>query len=104
MDQHAHLTPAVKKFLEDNEIVPVVCENCNRPLPSDLEIIGHVDGMFGIKYPLHRHQLKDGTFVDEYLQCTRWASGPNFFLGLRLPPGTTMTWTEEEINLVLIGR
>lgn len=99
MDQFEGLPASAKAFLKENEVPQKVCECCERPFPRDLEIIEHFYGMFGDKYPLHRHQLKNGSCADEFLQATEFSSGPMFFLGLRLLASLfEFKWSEAEIE------
>ena len=60
--------------------------------------IGTFEGMFGCEYPLHSYNLQNGHYAAEFLQASPWASGPCFFIGLRLDTGEEYLWTEEEIN------
>lgn len=87
MDQFCGVVVGADLFLEENEVW------------GNLKVIGFYEGMSGDKFPLLRHQLKDGTYVDEYLQHTESRPGTRiFFLGLRFQNGTTITWSGEEIN------
>ena len=98
MDQHIGFNPFTLAFLEENEVPEEVCECCKRPIPRDLKIIGRYEGMFGTKYSLRRHQLKDGGFADTFLQASPWSSGPMFFLGLHFQNGSTFQWSVGEIE------
>lgn len=97
-DQFVGLPPAADEFLALNTDPPEVCPYCERPLPREYEVIGHYDGMFGEKYPLVRHVLKDGRTADVFHQTSPWSSGPIHHLGLRVSDGTEFVWTEEEIG------
>ena len=97
-DQHMGLTPDAIAFLEGHEIPEKCCKECKRPFPRELEVIGHYHGMGG-EYPLHRHELADGDYVDEYIQAEPWSSGPCFFLGLQLVD-SVFEWDQEDIDNV----
>lgn len=97
-DQFVGFNSHALAFLEENEVPQKICECCKRPLPRDLEIIGRYEGMFGEKYPLYRHQLKNGSYADAFLQAAPWSSGPMFFLGLRREDGFEFRWSAQEIE------
>jgi len=96
-DQQMGLPPEAITFLELNERKPEVCPCCNRPYPKVLTPIGLFEGMFETKYQLHRHELTNGKYADEYLQAAPWHSGPCFFLGLKIVNGLDFKWSESEI-------
>lgn len=83
-DQHMGLSADAIIFLQENEVPEETCEFCLRPYPRKLEKISYYVGMFEDHFPLHRHQLVDGRFADEYVQSSAWSSGPCFFLGLKI--------------------
>jgi len=97
-DQFVGLPPTAKAFLEEHEVPLEVCEHCQRPYLRDYEVIGYYDGMFGDKYPLVRHVLKDGRTADVFHQASPWSSGPIHHLGLRVSNGTEFIWTDKEIE------
>ncbi len=96
-DQFMGLTSEAEDYLEKNEITPETCPHCGSYLAEEREIIGHYSGMFGDEYPLHRHELTDGTTADTFLQASPWDSGPMFFLGLRVG-SKEFLWDKDEIE------
>ncbi len=101
-DQFIGLPLAAEAFLKEHEVSQEVCEHCERSFPRSLKQIGSYCGMFGDKFPLHRHILKDGRTADEFHQVSPWCSGPVHHLGLRVSDGTEFVWTEEEIESNLL--
>ena len=105
-DQMVGRTAAADAFLEAKQIVNVnVCPTCGHrtDLSKKPEVIGRFYGMFDQEYPLHRFQLQDDCYAEEYLQAEPWSSGPMFFIGLRVYDAgnrliQTFEWTEEEID------
>ncbi len=95
-DQNAGLTSEARNWLKDYAVKPKICPECGHPEPLLLEKIGTYSGFN--EYPLYRHQLVNGYFADEFLQCTPWSSGPMLFLGLRVSDGIEFTWTDDEIE------
>lgn len=104
MDQFPGLTLEACTFLAENKQSPPCCSQCGHVLKQPYpKIIGHFDGMFGNGYPLHRYQLKDGRFADEYLQQVEFSSGAVHFIGLRVAASSTtkevfFAWTNEAIE------
>jgi len=96
-DHQMGLPSAAIDFLKEYEVPVTYCNDCKRPFPRELEVIGHYFGMMGVKYLLHRHQLIDGEYADEYLQCDAWSSGPHFFLGLEVLGGV-FEWDQDAID------
>lgn len=101
-DQFVGLPPSADVFLAEHEVPAKVCECCDRPFTLHSEVIGHYEGMFGCRYPLTRHQLKDGRTADVFHQASPWCSGPVHHLGLRVSDGTEFVWTDDEIESNLI--
>lgn len=104
-DQMIGLPVSAEVYLEAKQIANVsICPTCgHQTVLSPREIIGHFYGMFDQEYPLHRFQLQDNCYAEEYLQADPWSSGPMFFIGLRVYDATghlfqTFEWTEEEID------
>ncbi len=97
-DQFFGLPPAAIDFLKKHEVSREVCTHCERPFPRVLKIISYYVGMFGDHYPYYRHQLKDESVADEYVQSEAWSSGPCFFLGLKVSNGQTFEWPQSEID------
>lgn len=98
-DQLIGLPQAAVDFLSQNEYVDPPCSCCRRPFPPKLVEIGQYEG-FG-KYPLYRHNLKDGRTADEFVQAEPWSSGPMIFLALRLSDGTSIEWPDAEIDAMV---
>lgn len=96
-DQDFGMTVEATMFLRANVDVDE-CKTCQRPYPEKTEEVGYYDGMFGDKYPLYRHFLKDGRTADEFLQASPWSSGPCFFIGLKVSDGTEFLWPQDEID------
>jgi hypothetical protein len=91
-DQFIGLPPAAKHYLRATGLEGV--------LPS---VVDTYSGMFEEVYPLYRYELKDDRYAIEFVQADPWASGPCFFLGLRVygPSGDVadiFCWDEEEID------
>ena len=101
-DQFMGLPSSALDFLSKNKVLEDFCEHCGQFIPRELEEIDEFVGMFEDKYPLYRHQLKDGRFADEFVQSDLWSSGPCFFLGLDVHGGDTanqkFTWPQDTID------
>ncbi len=102
-DQFAGIPEAAKIFLKENEKPPITCPTCNQVRGFHWVVVNQYDGMFGDKYDLFRRQLKDGGYVDEFVQAVPWSGGPVFFIGLHVYDKNgvlrqSFLWSEEDIN------
>lgn len=101
-DHYPGLPPAANEFLAANEpINSTRCPCCGQHFAHDDAQIGSFRGAFDHEeHGLYRHKLKDGRTADEFVQAEPWASGPHFFLGLRISDGTEILWPQAEIDKV----
>lgn len=87
------------------ETVTCGCPNCTIPHKkqqiSEAYASAASYGMFDDGPELYKYQLKDGTWVYEYVQACPWSSGPCIFLALRDEAGNPILeslWSEDEIT------
>jgi len=101
MDQLLGLPKKALEWLNYYGIVEPLerCPMCGHILSTDFvyETYDHYYGMFDDEYTLKQYKTTLGT-AEEYVQAEPWNSGPMFFLGLKLPSGDKLEWTEEEIK------
>lgn len=103
MTQIMGLSPRAHQFIIDNRMIvqeKCSCPHCVTP-HVDVEVnkeIGDAShyGMFDDGPKLLGYQLKDGSWVNEYVQECQWSSGPMIFLSLEGHP--ELDWTEEEMR------
>ena len=99
MSQPPGLPRAAEGWLNDNCIVKNPCLTCLRHNGFVTEEISS-DGMFD-DVSIKKYKVSDdfgGGWAKEFNQHTFWDSGPIIFLGLILPDGSIIYWSEEEIE------
>lgn len=113
------LSPQALTFLKENEaktLEKCYCPDCKTPHVEISLRKQYADGshwgMFDDGPPLYKYQLKDGSWVCEFVQSCPWSSGPMIFLALTRVvnesievlamdamknPVTESLWKEDEI-------
>ena len=117
MTQIIGLSPQANAFLNENQKwieINCSCPHCiskhvKHPIFESYQDASTA-GMFDDGPALHKYQLKDDTWVYEYIQASPWSSGPCIFIALatvpalnpfHVPAGNEIKetlWSEEEIN------
>lgn len=110
--QFMGLSDGAGRFLRENQKYTAVKCNCphcasehvQKPCEVDYDE-AHSVGMFDDGPDLTRYELKDGSFVYEYVQAVPWSSGPMIFLALSRNPKNEppapieeTLWKDEEMH------
>ncbi len=84
-DQFMGLTKEAEQYLQTHRIPRDHCPTCHQSLPiKDMGQYDEFRGMFDEIYPLHRFELTNNLYAEEFIQSSLWSSGPCFFMGLRI--------------------
>jgi hypothetical protein len=110
------LSPQAHKFLEENQkkvLIKCSCPDCETyHIPMIIKekyADASSQGMFDDGPSLFKYQLKDDTWIYEYVQACPWSSGPMIFTALAWEPVKNpyhipdkiiqeTLWSEQEIN------
>ncbi len=65
------------------------------------QTISHIPGLTKPRVgALRRYTLADGVVLEDFVQITRWAGGPNYYLALQTPDGDVVQeslWLDDEL-------
>ena len=73
------------------------------PAVKNVDVVGYVKGSYKGRAGLRRrYTFHDGRVLVEFLQCTHWCGGPNYFIALRdTATGEVVPqslWTDKELK------
>lgn len=104
MTQWIGLHVSAEAFIEENILTEKVkCPQCGcgEVGKKKIEFNGRVaNGMFNDEIKLRTFYLKDGSILEEVVQCSPWSSGPMIFTCLATTDFETKfcEWPEEEVD------
>ena len=107
MAQIRGLSPVASAYLEANAIHDhfELCKNGEvvneYDLPKSKESDNIYHGMFDEEYPLMEYEMRDGSYLYEFVQASPWSSGPVIFLALQDESDVHVSeslWDNEEID------